>query len=377
MTDKALSMPTYSVTADRAAGLTVTVARTVAEAARHGVAWQALADRAADANAFYEPWCLLPALEQYGAGRDTRIVFVQSGQDGRLLGVFPMEARARFHGLPVPHLVAWRHPHAFLAQPLVDQTHAVQVWQRFLAWAGRDGAWFVDLPEMIGDGPTAAALQAAAGGRCRVIDSFDRALLLRDAPTAQDYIDGASSSGSRKDWRRLMRRLSEQGTLEVRSLQASDDVAPWISDFLMMEAAGWKGRNGTALATDAAGTAFFHNMATAAHARGALHMAGLFMDGRAVALQCNLFAQGQGAAFKVAFDENWAAFSPGVLLEVEAIRDVYARPGFVAMDSCTGRDHPLMNRLWRGVRRIDRCRVATRMGGRAVLALQRLRGAGT
>jgi CelD/BcsL family acetyltransferase involved in cellulose biosynthesis len=360
-----LTLPAYRAMADRRA-LTVTVARTAAGAARHRAAWQDLAQRA-DANAFYEPWCLLPALEQFGLGREMRVVFVQDA--GRLLGVFPMELRSRFHGLPLRHLVAWRHAHQFLAAPLVDRDCAGAVWRRFLAWARGEGACFVGLAEMPSDGVSGAALRAEAGQRVQVADQFTRAMLMRDAASAEDYLAQSASAGSRKDWRRLMRRLSEQGALQVRSLQAGEDAVPWIEGFLTLEAAGWKGRDGTALANDPAAAAFFRTMAMGAHGRGALHMAGLFMDGQPVALQCNLFAGGEGFAFKVAFDEAWAAFSPGVLLEVEAIRDVYARPGFTSMDACTGRDHPLMGRLWRGTRRIDHLRVATNLRGAVVLAL--------
>lgn len=352
--------------------LSVTVARTAVEAAEHVPEWQALADRASEANVFYEPWCLLPALWHLGAGKDTCLVFLYQtdGAGQRLAAVFPLERREKLHGLPLRHLVAWRHPHLFLAQPLVDTRVAVQAWRTLLHWARRDGAWFVDLPEMVASGACLVALQTAAGRRCHVIESFERTILLRTEPSAEAYIARASSAGSRKDWRRLFRRLSETGQLETRVLQPGSDAQPWIEAFLAMEAAGWKGREGTALASNPHDAAYFHEIALAAHTRSALHMAGLFVDGRPIALQCNLFAQGQGSAFKVTYDETWSQYSPGVLLELEAIRDLYARPGFLSMDSCTGRNHPLMNRLWSDVRAIVRCRVATHSAGTALLALR-------
>jgi CelD/BcsL family acetyltransferase involved in cellulose biosynthesis len=350
----------------------VTVARTVAEAAEHIPEWQALADRAADANVFYEPWCFLPALERFGAGKDICLVFLyQTDFSGaKLAAVFPLEQRQKFHGLPLRHLVAWRHPHLFLAQPLVDQRVALLAWRQLLRWAHQDGAWFVDLPEMLASSQCFAALQAAAGWRFQAIESFERTILLGNEPSAEAYIARTSSSGSRKDWRRLFRRLAEAGQVETRVLQPGSDARPWIDAFLAMEAAGWKGREGTALASDPQEEAYFREIALATQARSALHMAGLFVDGRPIALQCNLFAHGQGSAFKVTYDEAWAQFSPGVLLELEAIRDLYVRPGFISMDSCTGRNHPLMNRLWRDARRIVRCRVATRSAGAALLALR-------
>lgn len=352
----------------RSANFAVTVAHTTAAAARYMTEWQALADNRSDANAFYEPWCLLPALELLCTESEKRIIFVFDA-DRRLVGVFPMERRVRFHGLPLPHLVSWRHPHLFLAAPLVDRGCAAEVWRSFFAWARQDGMCFVDLPDMPSDGVCTVALRAATNGKLQLVDSFERAVLLRAEATAEDYIASSASAGSRKDWRRLYRRFSERGEVEIRSLQLGADAQPWIDDFLKLEGAGWKGRDKTAMASDPAAAAFFRTMANAAHARGALHMVGLFLDGHPAAMQCNLFASGQGFAFKVAFNEQWAAFSPGVLLEVEAIRDLYRRSGFVSMDACTGRDHPLMGRIWRDVRRIERLRVATNARGSALLAL--------
>lgn len=357
---------------DAAGSLSVTVARSAVEAAEHVPQWQALADRAVEANVFYEPWCLLPALRHLGAGKDSCLVFIyqSDGTGQRLVAVYPLERRHRFCGLPLRHLVAWRHPHLFLAQPIVDPRVAVQAWRALLHWARRDGAWFVDLPEMVASGQCLAALQAAAGRHCQAVESFERSILLGTEPSAESYIARASSAGSRKDWRRLFRRLSETGRAETRVLQPGSDAHSWIEAFLAMEAAGWKGREGTALASAPQDAAYFREIALAAHTRSALHMAGLFVDDRPIALQCNLFAQGQGSAFKVTYDEAWARYSPGVLLELEAIRDLYSRPGFRSMDSCTGRNHPLMHRLWRDSVTIVRCQVATHSAAAALLALR-------
>ena len=370
----ASGVATYGVRVPRT-GAAVEVARTSGEAARFATEWQSLADRAADPNVFYEPWCFLPALNHYGKDRDTRIAFVHDVADGnrRLIGVFPLEYRRRFHRQPLPHMVAWQHPQLFLASPLVDPERGSDAWTLLLGWARDHGTCLIDLPGMVAGGGTVGSLHAALGSahrRCRSIDQYDRALLCLDAPSAETYIERSSSAGSRKSWRRQFRRLSEQGNLEVRSLQRCADAGPWIDGFLALEASGWKGRAGTALAVDPAETQYFRAVCAAAADRGALHMAGLYIDGRAVALQCNLMARGGGFAFKVAFDESWAAYSPGVLLEIESIRDVFARSDFTTMDSCTGKNHPLMNRLWSGTRSIEHYLVATGgMRGRLILAV--------
>jgi hypothetical protein len=75
-------------------------------------------------------------------------------------------------------------------------------------------------------------------------------------------------------------------------------------------------------------------------------MLGLRLAGKWIALKCN-FLSGEGSfAFKIAYDEDYARFSPGTLLELENIRRFHARPGLRWMDSCAEPDHFMVNRLW-------------------------------
>lgn len=67
---------------------------------------------------------------------------------------------------------------------------------------------------------------------------------------------------------------------------------------------------------------------------------------RIVAMKCNFLAQDGAFAFKIAYDEDYARFSPGTLLELENIRELHRRPGLSWMDSCAESDHFMANRLW-------------------------------
>jgi hypothetical protein len=57
---------------------------------------------------------------------------------------------------------------------------------------------------------------------------------------------------------------------------------------------------------------------------------------------------GEGAyAFKTAYDETYAAYSPGVLAELQRIREFHRLPGVQWMDSYTDPDNPTANRMWK------------------------------
>lgn len=351
------------------AGATVEIANTAAQARTFEADWQALADCALDANPFLAPWCLIPALEAYGKERETCLAFVYQGQGiaRNLIGVFPLELREKFRGLPLRHLISWQHPQLFLAQPLVNPDHAKLAWREVLTWAKQQGAQLIELPLVSSESATMQALESALAASALnsvTLASFERALLTPSAQTSQDYITASSSAKSRKSWRRQNRRLGELGTLDCRVMAPKEPVDPWIDDFLSLEVKSWKGRDGTALASQPHEERFFRDMARDAHTHNALHMMGLFLDGKAIALQCNLFSGGDGFAFKVAFDDAFSSLSPGVLLELAAIENFFDRDGFRSIDSCTGAGHPLMSRLWRETRQIDHILASTgRLGG--------------
>jgi hypothetical protein len=75
-------------------------------------------------------------------------------------------------------------------------------------------------------------------------------------------------------------------------------------------------------------------------------MLAMRLDGRPIAHKCN-FLSGPGSfAFKIAFDEEYARHSPGVLLELENIRRLHAQSKVRWMDSCADPSHPMLDRLW-------------------------------
>jgi hypothetical protein len=77
--------------------------------------------------------------------------------------------------------------------------------------------------------------------------------------------------------------------------------------------------------------------------------------------------------FKTAYDESYARFSPGLLLQIENL-DMLERPGLDWMDSCAAENHPMIDNLW--TERRDIVRVTVRLAGlRRGLAYAGCRGA--
>jgi CelD/BcsL family acetyltransferase involved in cellulose biosynthesis len=134
-----------------------------------------------------------------------------------------------------------------------------------------------------------------------------------------------TSSKFRANLRRRARRLGELGAVAVRRTGGLEGLDVALGEFLALEAAGWKGERGTAIARDARLVAFYARIAREAAARGALALRTLTLDGRAVAVHLGLVHAGSYYLPKTAYDEALGAVSPGQLLQREVLSECEAR----------------------------------------------------
>jgi CelD/BcsL family acetyltransferase involved in cellulose biosynthesis len=170
------------------------------------------------------------------------------------------------------------------------------------------------------------------------------------------YYEAAVRKKKRKELKRQKARLAEFGTLTCDTLAADGDSAAWCDSFLALEASGWKGRLGSALAIDPSSAAFFRDAFLAAHEAGRLEALALRLDGKSVAMLVNLIAPPGAFSFKTAIDEEYARFSPGVLLQIENLR-LLTRDGIDWTDSCAVENHSMINTIWSERRSIVRISV--------------------
>jgi hypothetical protein len=170
--------------------------------------------------------------------------------------------------------------------------------------------------------------------------------LFRPMPSAELYLKRALTGKHLKEFRRLKARLDEMGPTEYRYLEPGGDPKPWIDSFLVLESSGWKGRIGSSMASREETRRFFEEATLEAHRHGQLIMLGLFHRDRPIALKCNLLSGNSAVAFKIAFDEGYRRFSPGMLLEIENVRLLHEMREITSMDSTASAEHFMINRLW-------------------------------
>ena len=331
-------------------------------------AWEDLAADALEPNVFYESWMMMPALRDLGSDKTLLTALVFGANPARpgtplLCGLFPLECGRGYKGLPVKFLRLWRHKHCFLATPLIRAGCARETLEAFFNWLATDarsGA-LMEFNTIPGEGPFQRALSDYLCGSAKPNHIFKgyRRAFFRLTADADAYLCAALSGKHRKMIRLQEKQLSAIGRLEWDTITPDDDVTVRIKEFLRLEASGWKGREGGALASNEAERNYFEAIVTEAFRRGRLMMLALRLDGRPIAYKCDFLA-GRGLfTFKIAFDENYACHSPGVLLEVENIRRLHTQSRIEWADSCTGPFDSMFKRLWLSQRMIRDVIVST------------------
>ena len=322
-------------------------------------AWDALAARAAEPNPFYETWHLLPSLKHFDPAGEVQLLVLE--QAGQWLGLLPLRREASYYGHPLPHWRNWCHANCFLGAPLVAAGAERAFWRALLAWADHAGgtALFLHLAHLPQSGPLHEALKAELAHQRRpaaTVLTEERALLASDL-SPEAYLEASLTGKKRKELRRQQRRLGEEGELVVERLADDTALPAWTEEFLALEARGWKGAAGSALACDPRTALLFADALAGAALAGRLERLALRLDGRAIAMLASFRTPPGAFSYKTAFDEAFARFSPGVLLQCENLA-VLDDPAIRWVDSCAAEDHPMIDHLWRERRAIARHSIA-------------------
>ena len=305
--------------------------------------WRDLVHRAIEPNVFYDPAFALAAAPVFGG--NAGVVLVRRA--GKLIGFFPARVERRYGVMAT--LTGWTHPYAPLGVPLVDRSEADAAIAAFLDFAGAEGPQLVLLPMLPRDGAFADALArvlARRGGTTMDFGGHARAML---AP-AQDragYLQHALAHKKAKELRRQRRRLADTEPVTLATAREPKDVAAALGYFLALEASGWKGRAGTATADRPAIRAFMECAVTALAADGHARIDRLKQGERTLATAITLRSGNTSWFWKIAYDEAYARFSPGVQISLDLTDALLVDARIARVDSCATADHPMIDHLWR------------------------------
>jgi CelD/BcsL family acetyltransferase involved in cellulose biosynthesis len=284
-------------------------------------AWDRLVHDAGQAAPF-QGRLVVNAHVRHGLAPEPRFLVVRRGE--RLLALLAYELGGARLGWRLRANAIWHSPYTPTTMPLVAADAVGPAVSALLdGMAGLPGqVWH--FPQAILDDAVGLALRAEIGRRAwssDILVSHERPVF--DRRTGE----GASPpAGRQKDLRRRLRRLAETGPVEFRTVTAGSELRSAIEAFLVLEAEGWKGRRGTALASRSNTAAFARDLLACegpddgpVRARADL----LLLDGRPVAVSLALLCNRTAFLWKAAYDESLARYAPGILLEDAIVRAMH------------------------------------------------------
>lgn len=311
-----------------------------------------LSNRAMEPNVFFTSRFLAPAMPRL-EDREIRLAILRDETDthSRLRLLMPFSVERPGFSIGAPIIRAWANSFGPLGTPLVDAEGAGEIVDHFLDALGREEMRMPSvlvLPDLRINGPFARMARAIAMSRnlpVEITNEQQRPMLdsLKDGDT---YLGGAVKHSHMREMRRQWGHLEKLGEVSYQVARQPADIRMRMEEFLLMEAAGWKGKKRTALLSDRLRAAFAREAVNNLAEIDAARIHTIDLDGRAIATMVVLMMNGEAYTWKTAFDEAYARYSPGKLLVAQLTDWHLDDANIVRTDSCAVPDHPIMSRLW-------------------------------
>ncbi len=317
--------------------------------ARDVLNWAALESRAAEPNAFLSPHFVLPALRHLDPALKPTIFLTERVFAGQreLLSVAVLKRTTGTRGFPLSHWISYESKHSYLSGILVCNEQTDEVLDTLMDHLSRKAPHNgLELPRVCADGALGRSFaRPSRDGYPAEIDVKDRRAVLFPATAGAEMV--RQVFGKRmKDLDRRMRRLQERGDLSWRCHRTADLSEAIVEDFLALEHSGWKGAEGTSLRSRTAEEAFFREMVSNFAKEERAVFTELVLGEQAIASACHFLSGGAGFCFKIGWNPEYKAYSPGILNEVEFIRNapkVFADVSFFDSGASEG---SFINDMW-------------------------------
>jgi CelD/BcsL family acetyltransferase involved in cellulose biosynthesis len=178
----------------------------------------------------------------------------------------------------------------------------------------------------------------------------------------------------RSQLRRYARRLDDEGKVTLETHDGADDLDALLAEGFAVEAAGWKGAQGTAMRSDATTRRFYTDVARWAAARGDLCLDFLRLDDRPIAFQYRLVHGDTVWYLKAGYDEEHGRWSPSTRLLTATLREAVEDPATTRFEWLGGTEryklewsdglHTRRSTTWYGPTFRGRAARVTRTAGR-------------
>ena len=285
--------------------------------------WNALVAETDD-QLFYRHEFIRTWIDNFAANATMRVLTARD-DEGRLEATLPLvERKASMYGVPVREISGAANAHSCRFDLIAREPEIAA--RAFVDWLRADRTWDVLRITDVADGGKAWHVMEAAQ-RCGMPVGTRESLQSPyvPLPPSHDGLLARLDAKFKANCRRRRRKLEERGCVTLERVTSAADLDRYLEEGYGLEASGWKGRDGSAIAQDKATRGFYTELArNAAHA-GRLSLCFLRLDGRAVAFHYALEHGGRYLLLKPGYDEALRECSPGQLLMDEVLKDCINR----------------------------------------------------
>ena len=300
-----------------------------------------LCRRAEAPNLHMAPAAIAAALG-FGVSEDDMVVLAaQEQSDERLLGLWALRRTRSLHSGLIPVLEAPLVPlYEVSSAPVLDRELAGGVATALVQAIieAPDLPKVLKLPLLPMQGSVFAALEialAATGSTVTTYERWQRPMLIPEPrDDAERYLRRALGQSYKKRMQQH-RQLEKAGALAHQRHRGADAIAA-LEDFLSLEASGWKGRSGTALASLPSDSAYIREIVRNFVAIDGVRIDVLRLDDVPIAGGLMLDLAGQSHFLKIAYDEGKSRLSPGRALAIEMMRADFGEGHPFRLDSGAG-----------------------------------------
>lgn len=303
--------------------------------------WRELTDSSVVPNACFGPDYLLPLTAPRIPNEDEWFVVAREAE--RIVGLMPVSSDDTRNGRRMPHMTtggSHRDPAYWRVTPLVSPDRSVEVLDTmFRAISQRFDLGLLELHQVEWTGEFRRSVEEWARLRNGVIaERWNQEAAVQDVfglPSGPWNPDGAFSELSRNR-RRLARRLGDRVGPELRFqlIEATPDA---IEEFVRLEASSWKGdtsRGGMAIAVNPHLVDGFASLMVAHDKNDRLFFYRWGTPDAAVYMSVVLRAGDRAYAFRDAFDQKLAEFSPGMTGRLFSVHHLQTSTAVTLLDTC-------------------------------------------
>lgn len=262
--------------------------------------WDGLADRCAPAP-FMRPGWIRAWWQAFGSGTP-EVLCARAG--GQLVGLLPLRRRGRVLDSPTNF-----HTPGFTLLTDRDDARWALAEAVFACRPRRVSVGFIERSD-------ARELERAAravGSRVVIRTILRSPYVVIDSDWAT--YERRLSRQLRGDLRRCRRRLEEEGgTVSIDFIRDTERPADLLEEVFAVDASSWKAETRSSIVSHEHTRRFYEQVSRSAAARGALRVALLRVNGRALAMELGIEEAQIHFAIKSSYDAEYRRFSPGKLL---------------------------------------------------------------